>query len=119
MEWMLAVASRASSTKGGDVSSTRTASDISELYPSSATCARTYSRLPRAQASCSYMEAGAVVELSDATFLQMLQEGGTWIVMFYAPWCTHCMQAKPAYEQAALEYAQVALRVGESASDTS
>ena len=48
------------------------------------------------------------MELSDATFLQMLQEGGTWIVMFYAPWCSHCMQAKPAYEQAALEYAQTA-----------
>ena len=55
-----------------------------------------------------YIEAGAVVELSDATFLQMLQEGGTWVVMFYAPWCTHCTQSKPAYEQASVEYAQAA-----------
>jgi thiol-disulfide isomerase/thioredoxin len=28
--------------------------------------------------------------------------------MFYAPWCGHCMEAKPAYEQAAVEYAQAA-----------
>ena len=55
-----------------------------------------------------YMEAGAVVELSDSTFLQMLQEGGTWVVMFYAPWCTHCHEAKPAFEQASVEYAQAA-----------
>jgi len=60
------------------------------------------------QASCGYMEAGSVVELSDATFLQMLQEGGMWVVMFYAPWCTHCSQSKPAFEQAAIEYAQAA-----------
>jgi len=55
-----------------------------------------------------YMEAAAVVELSDATFLQMLQEGGTWVVMFYAPWCTHCTESKPSYEQASVEYAQAA-----------
>ena len=35
------------------------------------------------------------------------QEGGAWIVMFYAPWCTHCKDAKPAFEQASREYAQV------------
>ena len=35
------------------------------------------------------------------------QEGGAWIVFFYAPWCGHCKDAKPAFEQAALEYAQV------------
>ncbi|KAJ1490440.1 thioredoxin-like protein [Baffinella frigidus] len=48
-----------------------------------------------------YMEAASVVELSDSTFLQMLQEGGMWVVMFSAPWCTHCTQSKPHFEQAA------------------
>ena len=54
-----------------------------------------------------YMESGSVVELSDSTFLQMLQEGGMWVVMFSAPWCTHCTQSKPHFAQAAVEYAQV------------
>jgi thiol-disulfide isomerase/thioredoxin len=46
---------------------------------------------------------GAVVELSDSTFLQMLEEGGSWMVMFYAPWCSGCQQAKPAFEQASVK----------------
>lgn len=35
--------------------------------------ADTYGIGHKAQASCNYMEAASVVELSDATFLQMLQ----------------------------------------------
>jgi len=53
------------------------------------------------------MESGSVVDLSDSSFLQMLQEGGMWVVMFSAPWCTHCTQSKPHFAQAAVEYAQV------------
>jgi hypothetical protein len=45
----------------------------------------------------------SVVELSDSTFLQMLEEGGSWIVMFYAPWCRGCHQTKPTFEQASVK----------------
>lgn len=46
---------------------------------------------------------GGLVELSEKDFQKLLDEGDTWVVMFYAPWCGHCTAAKPEFQQAALQ----------------
>lgn len=42
-----------------------------------------------------------VVELKDSNFESTLQQYGTTLVMFYAPWCGHCKRLKPEYAKAA------------------
>ena len=53
-------------------------------------------------ASCVLLAAGqraqGVVELDDASFAK---RSGIWLVQFYAPWCGHCKQLKPAYDDVA------------------
>ena len=46
---------------------------------------------------------GGLVELRHGDFSKLLQEGDSWVVMFYAPWCSHCTAAAPAFQQAALQ----------------
>lgn len=43
---------------------------------------------------------GNVVELTDASFEPELENMGTTLVMFYAPWCGHCKRLKPEFEKA-------------------
>jgi len=45
-----------------------------------------------------------VVHLTDDTFKGFLKKKKHTLVMFYAPWCGHCKQAKPEYEQAAEKF---------------
>uniref|UniRef100_A0A1B6F3M5 protein disulfide-isomerase n=1 Tax=Cuerna arida TaxID=1464854 RepID=A0A1B6F3M5_9HEMI len=44
----------------------------------------------------------AVIELTDDNFDKLvLKSGEMWLVEFFAPWCGHCQQLKPQWEEAA------------------
>jgi protein disulfide-isomerase-like protein len=43
-----------------------------------------------------------VVTLTEANF-EELTSRGAWLIEFYAPWCGHCKNMAPAYEQAAIK----------------
>jgi len=39
-----------------------------------------------------------VIELTDSNFDSLIQKGD-WLLEFYAPWCGHCKQLAPTYDQ--------------------
>lgn len=49
-------------------------------------------------------EASAVVHLEDSNFNSFLKTKKHALVMFYAPWCGHCKNAKPHYTKAAEQF---------------
>ena len=46
-----------------------------------------------------YSKSGDVVLLTDMN--TVVKDSSVWIVEFFAPWCGHCVQAKPEFEKAA------------------
>jgi len=55
------------------------------------------------------MMAGNVIELTDATFDQVVHESeGPLVVDFWAPWCGPCRMLAPIIEEVAKEYADKA-----------
>lgn len=51
-----------------------------------------------------------VLELSDR-FLEV-RHSGVWLVMFYAPWCGHCKNLEPIWNQVAQSLVDTDIRVG-------
>ncbi|KAJ3368264.1 hypothetical protein GGF31_006494 [Allomyces arbusculus] len=47
-----------------------------------------------------HAESSSVITLTAATFDKSVASG-TWFVDFFAPWCTHCKQLAPKYEEMA------------------
>lgn len=49
---------------------------------------------------CCFAAASDVIDLGTAGFDEKVKVGD-WMVEFYAPWCAHCKQLAPIYEQVA------------------
>lgn len=43
-------------------------------------------------------------ELNSRNFATKMRESSKWLILFYAPWCSHCRQFEPAYAELAREY---------------
>ncbi|GLV40971.1 uncharacterized protein CBL_04495 [Carabus blaptoides fortunei] len=61
----------------------------------------TASHEPEAEDWGAYPGAADVVKLSDAIFGSSIATKDPTLVMFYAPWCSHCKKMKPDYSKAA------------------
>lgn len=51
-------------------------------------------------------DSSRVFELSDKFISLYKEDGRSWLVKFYAPWCHYCRQLEPVYMQVAQELAQ-------------
>ena len=46
----------------------------------------------------------AVMNINSKKLKAMIENGKTFLVDFWAPWCPHCRKINPAYEQIAEQY---------------
>jgi thiol-disulfide isomerase/thioredoxin len=51
--------------------------------------------------SCFRLDIADVVILTDTNFHQELDGESVWLVEFYAPWCGHCKNLKPEWDELA------------------
>ena len=49
----------------------------------------------------------AAMNINAKKLKEMMENGKTFLVDFWAPWCPHCRKINPAYEQIAEQYAGV------------
>ena len=49
----------------------------------------------------------AAMNINSKKLKEMIENGKTFLVDFWAPWCPHCRKINPAYEQIAEQYAGV------------
>ena len=49
----------------------------------------------------------AVMNINSKKLKAMIENGESFLVDFWAPWCPHCRKINPAYEQIAEQYAGV------------
>lgn len=49
----------------------------------------------------------AAMNINSKKLKEMIANGKTFLVEFWAPWCPHCRKINPAYEQIAEQYAGV------------
>ncbi|KAH7305831.1 hypothetical protein B0I35DRAFT_109122 [Stachybotrys elegans] len=67
-----------------------------------ATIAAVLAALPAAQAAGLYTKSSPVLQVDGRSYDKLIAKSNhTSIVEFYAPWCGHCQNLKPAYEKAA------------------
>jgi protein disulfide-isomerase-like protein len=55
--------------------------------------------------ACSFTHAAQVTTLTTENFDTLTAEG-KWILDFFAPWCPHCQQLEPVFEEAAIKVAK-------------
>ena len=48
----------------------------------------------------------AAANINSKQFQQMMDEGKTVLVDFWAPWCSYCRRIGPAYDKVAQQYAE-------------
>lgn len=73
------------------------------LNPTTAIAAVAFlSAIPAAQAGGLYLKSSPVTQVDAKSFDRLINKSNhTSVVEFYAPWCGHCQNLKPAYEKAA------------------
>ncbi|CAL5226883.1 g9756 [Coccomyxa viridis] len=44
---------------------------------------------------------GEVIQLTDLNFDELVTRGGVWFIDVYAPWCSHCRELEPVWQEVA------------------
>lgn len=55
---------------------------------------------PKAEEFGKYPGSESIITLTDNNFKDVLKKSNNLLVMFYAPWCSHCTKLKPPFSEA-------------------